>query len=389
MLRSTGLDLMKRALAVIEGQWPEMAERHLRVPLEVYNSEALWQRDRALVERSPLALLAAAEIAKPYDYVVREALGRSLLLTRDADGVAHAFLNYCRHRGAEPARGCGNARAFSCPYHAWSYDTRGRLVGMPLRDRYEGLDMGELGLVELPSEERHGLLWVVLTPGGSVDVKAHLGALDAELGALGIANMTYHNSLAGEILPANWKSVAEGLMEALHVPYVHASTFNQNPQAAALDLVVYDAIGPHVRYAMPMFGQEDIERLRSTPEDEWDPSASVGVVWWISPGTLLAHDQYGLIYADLTPGANVGEAAMRYGWLAPAEGAPRGADPPEQMARRAARAVAEDIPVWSGCGRGLARGGHAYALIGRNERAVQLLHESLARQVGYTGLGYL
>jgi phenylpropionate dioxygenase-like ring-hydroxylating dioxygenase large terminal subunit len=380
---------MKRALSVMEGQWPEMAERHLRVPLEVYNSEALWQQDRELVERTPLALVASAEIAKSYDYVVREALGRSLLLTRDADGAPHAFLNYCRHRGAEPARGCGSARTFSCPYHAWTYDSRGRLIGMPLRDRYEGLELTELGLVELPSEERHGFLWVVLTPGAPIDVAAHLGGLDAEIEALGIGDMTYHNSLRGELIPANWKAVAEGLMEALHVPYVHADTFNQNPQAAALDLVVYDAIGPHVRYAMPMFGAEDVERIRATPEDRWDPSVSLGVVWWISPGILIAHDQYGLIYADLMPGPSVGEAVMRYGWLAPAAGAPEGADPPERMALRAARAVGEDVPVWSGCGRGLARGAHEYALIGRNERAVQLVHESLAGQTGYERLGYV
>jgi hypothetical protein len=243
--------------------------------------------------------------------------------------------------------------------------------------------------VELPSEERHGLLWVVPTAGAPIDVEGHLGALDAEIAALDIGGMSYHNALSGEILPASWKAVAEGLMEALHVPYVHERTFNQNPQAAALDLVVHDAIGPHVRYAMPMFGADDAARIRSMRESDWDPDASLGVVWWISPGILLAHDQYGLIYADLTPGASPGEAVMRYGWLAPAAGAPAGADPPEEMARRAARAVGEDIPVWSGCGRGLSRGAHGYALIGRNEKAVQLVHESLARQIGYEGLEYV
>jgi phenylpropionate dioxygenase-like ring-hydroxylating dioxygenase large terminal subunit len=389
VLRSVGLDLMKRALAVVEAQWPEMAERHLRVPLEVYRSEDLWRRDRELVARSPLALVASAEIARPHDFVVRDLMGRSLLLTRDGEGRPHAFLNYCRHRGAEPARGCGNARVFSCPYHAWSYDTKGRLVGLPRRDRYADLDLSQLALVELPSEERHGLLWVVPTPGTSIDVQAHLGALDGEIAALGIAGMTYHNALEGELLPASWKAVAEGLMEALHVPYVHASTFDLNPQAAALDLVVHDAIGPHVRYVMPMFGIEEAARLRSTPEADWAPADWVGAVWWISPGLLLAQDQYGLIYADLTPGPSPGEAAMRYGWLAPHGGAPAGADPPEEMARRAARAVGEDIPVWAGCGRGLSRGAHGHVLIGRNEKAVQLVHESLARQIGYDGLDYV
>ena len=74
---------------------------------------------------------ASSEIPNPDDYHVRFAMGRSILLTRDVDGKAHAFLNYCRHRGAEPASGCGNARRHSCPYHAWTYNSKGELVAMP------------------------------------------------------------------------------------------------------------------------------------------------------------------------------------------------------------------------------------------------------------------
>jgi hypothetical protein len=58
------------------------------------------------------------------------------------------------------------------------------------------------------------------------------------------------------------------------------------------------------------------------------------------------------------------------------------------MAQRAGAAVREDAPVWEGCGRGLALGGHDYALIGRNEKGVQLFHEALAAQTGYAGLRY-
>src|SRR4029078_3376730 len=123
-----------------------------------------------LFETSPLALIAATEIANPHDYVVRNAVGRSVLITRAEDGQAHAFLNYCRHRGAEPAQGCGNARRFQCPYHAWVYDTKGQLVGMPRRDRYDDPARSNSGLVELPSEERHGFVWVVLRPGHPIDV---------------------------------------------------------------------------------------------------------------------------------------------------------------------------------------------------------------------------
>jgi hypothetical protein len=62
---------------------------------------------------------------------------------------------------------------------------------------------------------------------------------------------------------------------------------------------------------------------------------------------------------------------------------------PEHMAARAARAVGQDQAVWEGCGRGLSRGAHGYELIGRNEKGVQLFHEVLAREIGYSGLRYV
>lgn len=391
MRREVGIALMRRALDIVESQQPDMTDAHMRVPLEVYRSQEIAAREREIFEQSPLALLASTEIAGPHDYLVRQALGRSVLFTRDADGVAHAFLNYCRHRGAEPARDCGNARTFTCPYHAWVYDTKGHLVGMPLRNRYEDLDLAKLGLIELPSEERHGFIWVTLKPGAGIDVAAHLGELDADLASLGCERMTYNNSLPQEPLAANWKSVTEGLVEALHVPFVHPDTFAMNApsQAVKVDLSLFDAVGPHIRWVLPTFNQNDVARLRAIPESDWDPESHLACVWWISPGILLANEFYGLLYADLTPGATPSEAVFRYGWLSPTLEPPEGLPTPAEMALRAAKAVRQDKPVWEGCGRGLSDGGHEFALIGRNEKGVQLMHESVARQVGYEGLDYI
>ncbi|MBK7949329.1 MAG: aromatic ring-hydroxylating dioxygenase subunit alpha [Deltaproteobacteria bacterium] len=386
MIREQAIRDVKRALDIVERQWPELADGYLEVPLEAYSSEAVAALDRELFETSPLALLASSEIAKPNDYHVRMSVGRSILLTRDAEGRARAFLNYCRHRGAEPARGCGNARVFLCPYHGWSYDTKGRLTGMPLRDRFKDLDMGRMGLVELPCEERHGFVWVVLRPGHPIDVASHLGPLDAEIASIGAERMTYFNALPEEPLETNWKSVTEGLLEGLHVPFVHAGTFATNPQALDLDLGFFDAVGKHVRWVLPMFTRADVARIRATPESEWKPNELVAYVWWVSPNLTLAHEYYGLIYADLSPGEKPSQAVFRYGWISPILEAPPGLPSPEEMASRTAVAVRQDKPVWEGCGRGLRQGAHGAVVIGRNEPGLKLMHESVARQTGYAGL---
>lgn len=147
MRREDAIALMERAITVAENQVPEMAETHMEVPLDYFRDEEFAAKERALFETSPLALVASVEIADPHDYLVRNAVGRSVLITRDEHGVARAFLNYCRHRGAEVAQGAGNARRFTCPYHAWVYDACGHVVGMPSQDRHDGFDLSSYGLV--------------------------------------------------------------------------------------------------------------------------------------------------------------------------------------------------------------------------------------------------
>ena len=68
-----------------------------------------------------------------------------------------------------PACGAGNSRKFTCPYHAWVYDNKGRLKGVPGAAGFEAIDRDEYGLVELPNEERHGFIWAVLTAGAEIE----------------------------------------------------------------------------------------------------------------------------------------------------------------------------------------------------------------------------
>src|SRR5262249_15626308 len=64
------------------------------------------------------------EIPKPGDYVVKhlDVCNTSILVVRGKDGAIRAFHNVCRHRGNRLATGCaGNARAFVCGFHGWTY----------------------------------------------------------------------------------------------------------------------------------------------------------------------------------------------------------------------------------------------------------------------------
>ena len=88
-------------------------------------------------------------------------LGVPVLATRDGEGRFRAFVNACRHRGtAVEERDKGKTRRFTCSFHGWTYSIAGALVGLPRSDHFGPVDLACHGLIELPAEERHGLLFV-------------------------------------------------------------------------------------------------------------------------------------------------------------------------------------------------------------------------------------
>ena len=101
--RPVGPEHVRRALALVDAHTTDMADSILTVPLSYYRDPTQAERERQLLRRTPLALAPTAQLPHPNDFVVRDVLGTSVLLTRDAEGNAHAFLNYCRHRGGKPA----------------------------------------------------------------------------------------------------------------------------------------------------------------------------------------------------------------------------------------------------------------------------------------------
>ena len=52
---------------------------------------------------------------------------------RGRDGLLRAFLNVCRHRGAQLCTESEGQvkRSLRCPYHAWTYALDGKLIAAP------------------------------------------------------------------------------------------------------------------------------------------------------------------------------------------------------------------------------------------------------------------
>jgi phenylpropionate dioxygenase-like ring-hydroxylating dioxygenase large terminal subunit len=371
-------DLTRRALELVVKGTTDLAADVLRVPLRYYRDPEVLRRERKeILEVTPMALAPSAQVPAPHDFVVREVLGRSVLISRGRDGVARAFLNYCRHRGARPAEGCGSARRFTCPYHAWTYDSAGHLVGIPGQEGFAGVDPADHGLVELPSQERHGFVWVVLTAGVPIDVADHLGPLDDELAAWDYERYGYltEREFSSDV---NWKNALEAFAESYHFPYVHGeSVIGQNTVA---NTSTHDAFGRHHRMGFPF---NWITALTGDPDADRDPRAHMGVIYWIHPNLILANSPVGVEIIDILPGADPVSCVVRHGWMGtiPATDAETRAGYEAIYDQVHAAVRDEDFVMLPSCGDGVRHGQHDHMLIGRNEIGVQHLIRTLAAQL--------
>lgn len=171
-----------------------------------------------------------SEIPNPGDFRARRVAGRPVILVRGTDGQVRVLLNTCTHRGAQVCRErTGNARTFQCPYHAWTYNNQGELVGVPGDEAYsEAFDRRELGLVSVPRMESYrGFVFVSFSPAVEGLVAYLAGAREyldlvcdqSEKGVEIISGTQLYS------MRANWKLLVENSIDGYHGLPTHKRYF--------------------------------------------------------------------------------------------------------------------------------------------------------------------
>ncbi len=248
-----------------------------KIPLERYLDPERCRREKeVLFRRYPLVLGHVSELPAPGACLTRDVCGLPVLITRDAGGTAHAFLNACRHRGTRLiAQERCDRKGLVCPYHGWSYGLDGRLLHVPLREAFPNMDLAQSGLVTLPLVERHGLIWVLPTPGAALDLDAHLGPIGSELDSLNLAGQTLFRRASAR-RRANWKLVAENFLEAYHVRVLHRDSI----YTFFLDAVfASERVGLHMRSA--------VGRRAALAAQEGTLLDRVTITYFLFPNTVI------------------------------------------------------------------------------------------------------
>jgi phenylpropionate dioxygenase-like ring-hydroxylating dioxygenase large terminal subunit len=161
------------------------------------------------------------EIPCPGDWRTIDYLGESVIVIRGGDGAARAFANVCRHRGSRLVDGSGGcAKRLTCPYHAWTYGLDGRLIGVPHKGDYPGLDQSRLGLVPVELEEWRGFLFVRLASGGP-SVAEMMAPCEEEIAPYRFEALQALGRVTLRPRSVNWKNVADNYSDGLHIAVAH------------------------------------------------------------------------------------------------------------------------------------------------------------------------
>ena len=256
-------ELTKRLFAHVENSTTDLAPDVLEIDSWDYRDPELARRERLEIFGTyPIVAAHSSELPRRFDFHRTQLPNNEVLLVRQEDESVRAFVNVCRHRGARlVGDDSGTRKQFSCRYHGWGYRPDGSLKVIPAPGTFGGIDKDCRGLVSLPCEERHGLVWVVDNPEAQIDVAEWLGPeMDETLHRYRLAD-THCYKTGSFDEPINWKTLTDAFLDAYHIATTHVGSVAQYFYS---NIQIYDPVGRHGRAISPRRSIDTI--LHESPE---------------------------------------------------------------------------------------------------------------------------
>ncbi len=232
-----------------------------RVPYWVFQDHAIYAAEQKRIFQGPSwnYLCLSVEVKSTGDFITTFVGETPVIVARDSDGELYAFENRCAHRGALIAlESRGNTKAFTCVYHAWSYDRQGNLKEVAFKDGINGKGgMPALFCMEQhnPRKLRLAEAFGIVFGSFSNDVPPLEECLGDEIySRIGRVMGGRTPVILGrytQALPNNWKLYMENVKDSYHASILHLffTTFELNRLSQTGGIIVDASGGHHVSFS--------------------------------------------------------------------------------------------------------------------------------------------
>ncbi len=245
-----------------------LSSRHL--PGEVYSSPEIYAMEKEKIfMKDWLSVGREEEIPNIGDYFTMKVMNESIVVARPIAETVVAYMNQCLHRGVEVAAGKGNAKEFSCPYHAWLYDVGGNLILAP------GMKASEVPLKNCSMRQLKVVVWrgwiFVNFSDNPVPFEEFIAPYEKSLWWF----KTEECKLADKVIidvKCNWKFLVENLIDIYHVGVIHKSTFGGFVKGEQLKFNLEPNGGWHTSYEARPHSKSGAQVFPTLPWAEGQPS---------------------------------------------------------------------------------------------------------------------
>ena len=206
-----------------------------RIPFWAYTNPNIYQQEleRIFYKNHWCYVGLEAEIPNPGDFK-RTVIGeRSVVVSRDMEGILHVFENVCAHRGMQFCRERhGNKKEFVCPYHQWNYNLKGDLQGVPFRRGVKKNGEVQGGMPSDFNPKDHSLFQLKVATRGGVIFASFDHSVESLEDYLCPEILPYFDRLFNgrqltilgynrQRIPGNWKLMQENIKDPYHPGLLH------------------------------------------------------------------------------------------------------------------------------------------------------------------------
>jgi len=377
MNRDTELQLIQRCHELNQEKTTTLSENESTSATNKYRSVERFELEmEKLHKKVPFPVVHSSEISDNNSVTHTQTALGNLIVSRDQNGEPHIFHNMCRHRGATLVTGKGSCtKRITCPYHAWSYTTDGKLASVPGENHcFPNLDKSQNNLIEIPCIEKYGFIWVFPEHQKSNSTQTLELQLDEQLkDAIPGLEWLQLDNLAlfkrhSRLWNANWKLVAEGGIETYHFSYAHSDTigpFFMNNTA------VIDKLGEHLRLILPSKHLLEVAKL---PDNQQHLRECSHILYLLFPSSILLVQHEHIDWIHFRPVA-VDKTEIHIATLVPAKDLESKQTHWQRNHDITVNVLDEDFELGEEIQKSMSNGAMSHIHYGRNEWALNYLNQ--------------